>query len=359
MRVLQLIDSLNAGGAERVAVNYANSLASRIEASYLCASREEGMLKESLSKDVEYLFLNKKATIDFKAITKLNHFVEANKIDIIHAHASSFFLATLIKILNPKLVLIWHDHYGKSEFLHERSKFVLKWCSKLFNHVFVVNVQLENWAKEILHVKSVSYLPNFVVVNKNIRHQTKLKGVDNKRIVCLANLREQKDHINLLKAFKMVLKEHHEWSLHLVGAFNEDAYYHSIKVFIAKNKLENHVFVYGSCSDVHHILSQSTIGVLSSKSEGLPLALLEYGLAELPVIATHVGDCNKVISNNDEGILIAPKNDKVLAEAILKYMEDLDLREKVARNLHNKVLTYFSETSVLESLIEIYKKHQK
>jgi glycosyltransferase involved in cell wall biosynthesis len=358
MRVLQLIDSLNAGGAERVAVNYANSLASRIEASYLCASREEGMLKESLSKDVEYLFLNKKATIDFKAITKLNHFVEANKIDIIHAHASSFFLATLIKILNPKLVLIWHEHYGNRETTSLTNKFILRICSYFFSCIIAVNDSLKTRSENKLLTKKVYVLSNYPVINKLFK-TTELKGELNKRIVCLANLRSDKDHINLLKAFKMVLKEHHEWSLHLVGAFNEDAYYHSIKVFIAKNKLENHVFVYGSCSDVHHILSQSTIGILASKSEGLPLALLEYGLAELPVIATHVGDCNKVISNNDEGILIAPKNDKVLAEAILKYMEDLDLREKVARNLHNKVLTYFSETSVLESLIEIYKKHQK
>ena len=56
MKVLQLIDSLNAGGAERVAVNYSNSLASRIEASFLCTTREEGVLKGSLSKNVQYLF---------------------------------------------------------------------------------------------------------------------------------------------------------------------------------------------------------------------------------------------------------------------------------------------------------------
>ena len=92
----------------------------RIEASYLCATREEGLLKESLSKDVRYLFLNKKSTLDFKAIIKLNRFIKVNKINIIHAHASSFFIATIIKILNPKLVLIWHEHYGNRENLHNK-----------------------------------------------------------------------------------------------------------------------------------------------------------------------------------------------------------------------------------------------
>ncbi|WNH09649.1 hypothetical protein [Thalassobellus suaedae] len=66
MNVLQLIDSLHAGGAERVALNYANALVPKIETSYLCATREEGLLKESLSKDVPYIFLNKKSALDLK-----------------------------------------------------------------------------------------------------------------------------------------------------------------------------------------------------------------------------------------------------------------------------------------------------
>ena len=109
----------------------------------------------------------------------------------------------------------------------------------------------------------------------------------------------------------------------------------------------------------NHILSQSTIGVLSSKSEGLPLALLEYGLAGLPVIATNVGDCNKVISNRKEGILIEPKNDKVLAEALIEYIENERMRKEVSQNLHLKVLNSFSESAISESLIDIYKKHIK
>jgi glycosyltransferase involved in cell wall biosynthesis len=358
MKVLQLIDSLNAGGAERVAVNYANALAGYVEKSFLCATRAEGLLKQSLLKEVHYLFLNKKSILDFKAIRKLNRFVKTNDITIVHAHASSFFIATIIKILNPKLVLIWHDHYGKSAFLNERPRFALKLCSKLFTHVFTVNSKLEDWSKEVLNIKSVGFLPNFAVAN-NVKSTTTLKGEDNKRIVCLSNLRPQKDHLNLIKAFKIVAKEKPEWSLHIAGHDFNDDYSLSIKNFVIANKLEHRVFMYGSCADTHNILKQSSIGVLSSKSEGLPLALLEYGLAELPVIATNVGDCHKVISNPEEGILIEPKNHKVLAEALLTYINDLDLRTKVAQNLYLKVTSTFSEANVMESLIKIYKVHQK
>ena len=358
MKVLQLIDSLNAGGAERVAVNYANALVPRIEESFLCSTREEGMLKKSLSKDVLYLFLNKKSTLDFKAISKLNRFVKRHKIDIVHAHASSFFIATIVKLLNPKMVLIWHDHYGNSEFLSKRPRKILKFCSFFFNHVFFVNTRLETWAKKHLHVKSSTFLPNFTVLNAT-EPITNLRGEDDKRIVCLANLRYQKDHITLLKAFQIVFYKHSDWTLHLIGHDFEDDYSHSVKRYIKKEALEQNVFIYGSCPDIDYILSQATIGVLSSKSEGLPLALLEYGLAELPVIATNVGDCNKVVSNKDEGILVEPKNEKALAEALFTFINDVDLTRHVAKNLKHKIVSDFSESSTLETLMEIYKKHQK
>tara|TARA_R110002050_G_scaffold74772_4_gene160168 strand:+ start:73283 stop:74359 length:1077 start_codon:yes stop_codon:yes gene_type:complete len=357
MRVLQLIDSLKAGGAERVAVNLANGLSAKIDKSFLCATRQEGLLKESLLDPVGYLFLNKTKIIDFRAIKRLKAFVKKERIEIVHTHSTSFFLATIIKVLNPKLILIWHDHYGKSEFLNKRPKFVLKWCSRLFKHVFVVNNKLEIWCKEVLHSKSVSYLPNFAVTS-NTEPITTLKGLEGKRIICLANLRAQKDHINLLKAFKFILKTNKSWTLHLVGHDFKDNYSLSVKKFINEKALEEHIFVYGSCMDVSHILNQSDIGVLSSKSEGLPLSLLEYGLAGLPTIATNVGDCHKVISNNIEGILIPSNDVDALANALIKYINNIDLRLESGRCLQLKVKKIFSEISIINSIIDVYKKHQ-
>jgi hypothetical protein len=58
MRILQLIDSLEAGGAERM-VNYANALTQQIECSGLVCTRKEGALKNQLDSKVAYLFLDK------------------------------------------------------------------------------------------------------------------------------------------------------------------------------------------------------------------------------------------------------------------------------------------------------------
>ena len=104
MKVLQLIDSLQAGGAEHVAVNYANALAPRIEASFLCSTREEGMLKTSLSKDVQYLFLNKKTTTKSDAVVV---FVFMRYIPLPQSQFYALFLPFPPVFRNPSLARLY------------------------------------------------------------------------------------------------------------------------------------------------------------------------------------------------------------------------------------------------------------
>ncbi|MDB2463046.1 glycosyltransferase, partial [Algibacter sp.] len=323
MRVLQLIDSLEAGGAERVAVNIANGLSSKIEASFLCATRKEGFLKESLLPEVGYVFLNKKKAIDFKAIKRLNSIIKKHDIQIIHAHSTSFFLATMARLINSKLVIVWHDHYGDSEYLENRKFKVLNRCSKCFSHIFSVNETLKTWAHVKLKFKNVSYLPNFAAINRT-EGETKLKGVSRKRIVCLANLRPQKDHIMLFSAFEKVLKSYPEWTLHCVGKDLMDDYSKEVQNSIKKLGLDNAVYLYGSRPDVYNILKQSEIGVLSSKSEGLPLALLEYGFAKLAVVSTTAGECKTVINHKNNGLLVEPNSPNELAKALIYCVENVE-----------------------------------
>ena len=354
LKVIQIIDSLNPGGAEMMAVNIANGLLTKNVNSYICSTRLEGALKDKIDANVGYQFLNKKKSIDFKAFFKLHQYLKNNSIKIIHAHSSSFFIAFVMKILNYNRIIIWHDHYGKSERLKDREKQSIKITSILFTHIISVNKLLLQWAKKELYSKSVSYIPNFANLESKQIDNTILKGEKGKRIVCLANLRAQKDHFNLINAFIVVQKQYSDWTLHLVGVDNKDVYSDNIKSLIITKSLENCVFVYGSRMDIANILEQTSIGVLSSKSEGLPVALLEYGLAKLPVVITNVGDCKEVIENNVNGFLITAENAIVLADKIIELIQGAKKRNQFGLNLYNKVILKYSEDNYLEQLLKIY-----
>ena len=276
MRIIQLIDSLVPGGAERMAVNYANALSDKVAFSGLVSTRKEGDLKKQLHPEVNYLFLNRKSTLDLKALFKLRQYVIDHQVAFIHAHSSSFLLAVLLKLTYPKIKIVWHDHYGNSEFLKIRKKRLLQMGSLFFCRIITVNELLKKWAQQKLFCKSVDYLPNFVLLNQNSEN-IELKGEEEKRILCLANLRPQKNHMLLLEAAKAIKVIDSDWTFHLIGKDFEDEYSKSIHQKIIHDGLQETVFIYGPSNAVVSAIQQSNIGVLTSFSEGLPIALLEYG----------------------------------------------------------------------------------
>jgi glycosyltransferase involved in cell wall biosynthesis len=338
-----------------MAVNIANLLAENGLESHLCTTRQEGDLKAKIGAKVNYLFLNKKSTLDFKALKKLVRYTKSNEINTIHAHATSYFTAFLVKLWLPKTTIIWHDHYGNSENLKARKKFPLTLVSKTFKTAISVNNNLLQWAKQHLKAKHFKYLPNFAAFGSGNPTITKLHGENEKRIVCLANLRPQKDHINLLKAFKRLREKHTAWTLHLVGMDFKDVYAEEIKLYVKQHNLIPCVFLYGSRLDTQHILKQASIGVLSSKSEGLPLALLEYGLAKLPVVVTDVGECGVVVSNMESGFVVPPLDEDKLAEALIFLTENEDRRKEFGEKLYNNVYLNYSAHAFITQLISIYK----
>lgn len=169
MRILQLIDSLEAGGAERMAVNYANALADEIAFSGLVATRKEGSLVRQLDEKVAYLFLNRKHTFDVAALFRLRKFVKENKIDVVHAHSSSFFISVLLRLIYPGVQLIWHNHYGNIEFSSRKRLLSLKISAAFFCGVIAVNQKLKLWSEQKNNFKNTIYLPNFLTAEKKNR----------------------------------------------------------------------------------------------------------------------------------------------------------------------------------------------
>jgi len=351
MRIIQIIDSLEAGGAERMAVNYANVLANEIEFSGLVATRKEGSLLHQISPDVSYLFLNKQRQLDLSALFRLRSFVLKNKVTHIHAHSTSFFLVFLLKLTCPSLKIIRHDHYGNNEFLETRPDFVLKITAPFFNGVIAVNQKLKIWSEGILKSKNVIYLSNFPTKNKGIEEKTVLKGSDGKRIVSLANLRKQKDHFLLLGIARELKESHPEWTFHLVGKDFEDDYSKKIKDLILDYNLDNNVFLYGSKQDISTILSQSDIAILTSQSEGLPVALLEYGWYKKAVVVTHVGEIPMIIQNGINGYIVASNETILFYKALVDLIENETLRNDFGNALYTTIHEGYSASSVIKKYL--------
>lgn len=335
-----------------MAVTYANTLSGHIAFSGLIATRKEGLLKEQLNSEVHYSFLNKKGHFDINALLKLRHFCKKNKIEYIHAHSSSFFWAVLIKMTLPKIKLIWHDHYGNSEFLEQREYRLLSLCSYFFTAIIVVNDQLKKWSESHLNCSRVVYLPNFVnevEIGSLEKSKTFLKGENGNRIVLLANLRPQKNHLFLLRIAKELVQMYPEWTFHLVGKDFYDSYSQELKQKIKEFNLNENVWIYGSKDDIAFILKQATVGILTSQSEGLPVALLEYGMSKLPIVATAVGEIPSVIQGDQMGFLIQSNDVIDFVQKLKMLIDKPDLRSMLGNNFNKHVQQKYSSEAVIEN----------
>jgi glycosyltransferase involved in cell wall biosynthesis len=86
-------------------------------------------------------------------------------------------------------------------------------------------------------------------------------------------------------------------------------------------------------------------------SEGLPLAVLEYGLYKLPVVSTNVGEIYKVITSENEGIIVESDNKNEFTDAIEKLILDKKYREDLGLALQNRIKLNYSETAIIKEYL--------
>lgn len=356
LHVLHIVDSLSLGGTERVAVNLVNALAEKGVDVHLCVTRKEGPLKQFLDERVHYLFLEKKGKIDFGCVRRLRKYIQKNHINVVHAHSSSLLLSIWARILLT-FKIVWHIHNGALVNNSLVDNIVYRLLSRKVDFIYTVNDSLRKWCINELNIsiETVAYLANFPDLKKiDELHAAMLpEGI---RIVTLCNLHEPKDHHSLINAIAL-LRNIDDICLICIGRYNEqDKYFCSLMNRLKNLNLVERCIFLGQRNDVYNILKQCHIGILSSKSEGLPVSLLEYGLAGLPVICTSVGECPEVLGHGKYGLLVEPGDVEGLSNAMKRLIEDEEFRNELALKYQQHVLSNYSKEAIVESIMAVYEE---
>ncbi|MFN3324120.1 MAG: glycosyltransferase [Bryobacteraceae bacterium] len=354
VRVLHLIDTLQTGGAEAVAVTLVNHLPRERFRPYLCATRAGGPLEATIAPDVPLLLLHRRYTLDPAAI-RLASFVAQHRIDIVHAHGTSLFLARLVALGPGGPVVLWHSHYGRFA-IEDQTRLPYLLATRRIGGVIAVNRALARWVVTRLRVPldRVWYAPNPVSLEHGAELRGEVPGKPGKRIVCVANFHPDKDHDSLIRAFSIVASIDPDAALLLVGAPRAEGLEAAIRRKVDDASLTDRVSFLGQRDDVHGLLRASDIGVLSSRSEGLSVALLEYGAAGLPVVATSVGQNADVLDLGHAGILVPPGSPEALAAALLRLLRSPEERTRYGAALRQHVEEHFGASRVADRFAAIY-----
>ena len=353
--VVQVVDTLEYGGLERVAVTLANELAARGVRSHLCATRKGGSQRPAVSRDVGLQILGRKRSTSLAPLLGFVQFLRRNRIQVVHAHGTAIFFAGAACALHRSAALIWHDHYGRFE-SERRSRLPYWMVGHRIDGVLSVSEALAEWARRTLPVKGqmIRYMPNFILSSAGESERGVLPGDPEWRVVCVANYREQKNHLTLLEAMRSVVEAVPRAHLLLIGAPIDVSYRTRVHERIFALGLQASVTDLGEREDVPAVLKACAVGVLSSNSEGLPLALLEYGLAGLGVLTTAVGECPDIVKNGECGLVVEPGNTKELADGIVRLLQDPAVRSKFGNNLRTRVEGQHGAARVVPRILDFY-----
>jgi glycosyltransferase involved in cell wall biosynthesis len=167
------------------------------------------------------------------------------------------------------------------------------------------------------------------------------------RLVMVARFAPPKDQALLLKALATIRRD---FQIIFVGDGPSLAVARGLATGLG---LGGKVVFLGDRGDVEEILATAHGLVLSSKSEGLPLVILEAMRAGLPVIASDVGGVAEAVQQGHTGLLVPAQDEGALRSAIETLLTDVSLRRRLGRNgrlRYERDFTYETMLSKTESI---------
>ena len=168
----------------------------------------------------------------------------------------------------------------------------------------------------------------------------------------VARLEAEKGHRVLLEAWPLVLDEHPEAWLLVVGEGSER---NSLEAQAGSLGISDHVVFTGRREDVPAVTAALDVAVLPSYREAQGLSVLEAMALSRPVVASNVGGIPEMIEDGVTGLLVPPGNRDALADAINHLLSDHPFADMLAKRGHDLVHDRFCielMTSQIEALYD-------
>ena len=223
-----------------------------------------------------------------------------------------------------------------TNFSHSLKYSYRKFCAKKFDYF----VALSKESQAEWNLKNIAVIPNPIAI-ENLKHST----VSNKKVVMVARHSYEKGIDRILEIWKKVIEKQSDWQLEIFGKNNDDL---AVKKQIAKLNLEKNILLSEPVKDLNVIYSNASIYVMTSRSEGFPMVLLEAMSFGLPVVAF---DCpigpRAIVTNNENGFLIKDGAIEEFTSKLLQLMNDEDLRQKMSENAKS-----IKEKYAIDSIME-------
>ena len=261
------------------------------------------------------------------------------KPQIVQAIGWAWYLGIFASIL-ARIPIIVASERTVPKWKSRRHQLLDHWLLRRANLVTVNAEAVKKYVVQDLGVRSdmCRVVPNGIdldafdnAARMGLRESKPRKARRDCSVVCVvANLRPEKRLNLVLDAYRRVTEERRSvaMQLWLVGQGTMQA---QLANQSCRTGIQDQAVFWGYRDDVPAILTGVNIGVLASRTEGLPNVILEYMAAGLPVVATRVAGTPELVMNGETGFLVPPGSPDALAEAIAHLLNDPSLAVRMGK----------------------------
>lgn len=369
------LDQFLYGGIERVAINYLNGIdKNKYDIDVIILSNVENMINQ-IPKECNIIKINIPRYNN--PLSRASTMVRRNAGAILYYGTyilKLIFIYPIDKIKTKKIrknrydvAIAFSGHLNDCYVVlnHIKANKKIVWAHGMIYQYLLMSPAFEKMYKKFDKIVSINHIDqndifyckpylNYDIVNiynptyekkKNIEENLKLKY--GKYILSVARLEEPKDFLTLINAYnELDNRIKNDYSLVIVGDGPDRE---KIEKQIQKLKLKEKVFLVGSQDNVDKYYQGASLFVLSTKSEGLGMVIVESMGNGCPVISTDAPyGPRDIIGNNEYGILCPVGDSKKMSIAIEEVLKDDKLREKLIKNGLKRYEDFKIETIIKE-----------
>lgn len=363
-KITFLMLHLNYGGIEKQVTTLANKLADKYEIEIISLYDILGKSFYELDKriKVKYVFSygpNKKDIINALKCFKIGKFFSELKKGLKILYTKCFKIGYIVDNLDTDILISTRIEFSKQikrddivvisqEHSYINTNSYKKKVKKSFKKVDYLIVMTnkarelyETWLRECVKRPRVMLIPN--MIDDYIGDGTTLH---NKQIVAVGRLEEVKDFASLINVYSMIEKKHPDWILKIIG---EGSQRKKLESKIDMLGLKDKVILTGrlTSDEISQELDDSSIYLLTSKSESFSLAIVEAMSHNIPCISYDIDVGPKeIITNKEDGYLIEDRNEQNMADATCILIEDSVKRVEMGMKARKASEKFFASNIV-------------
>lgn len=362
LNIAHVLQWFELGGGETLAGELAARQVARGHRVCVVALAAGGPLQGAFQeRGVEALVINKRPGLDFTLPPRLLKFFRARQAALVHTHdPQSLVYASVAGRLAGASVV--HTKHGET-IERARRHFLRRMAAHWVNAFVAVSESTAQTAMRRSEVgpEKIRVITNGVDVERfssNARARAEVRdelGIDAGAWVvgAVGRLVPEKHHALLFRAMAPLLDG---GQTHLVIAGDGTCRPDLCAIVDAwPPSRRTHVHLLGERRDVARLLAGFDVFALSSRSEGLPLAVLEAMASGLPVVATAVGGLSSLVINEVTGILVPPDDPDQLRKGLLAMSNRRDRARAMGAAARETITRRYSLDQMADRYMDVYR----